>query len=56
MSLIDTINNILNTNLYQSNLKYCLVNSDKRPFKIDSTPARPNSEEDFVTIDYIITI
>lgn len=55
MSLIDTINNILNTNLYQSNLKYCLVNSDKRPFKIDSTPARPNSEEDFVTIDYIIS-
>lgn len=54
MGLIETITNIKNTNLYNSNLKYCLVTKNKLPFKIDGTPARTNVKEDFVELDEIL--
>lgn len=51
---IDTINNIINTNLYLYQLKYCLVDKTKHPYKIDNTLAKPNDENDFVELDDLL--
>lgn len=48
---IHTLNNILETKLYLYDLRYCLVDQNKRPYKIDNTLARPNKVEDFVDLD-----
>ena len=54
MDIFETINNVLDSNLIRSNLKFCLVDSRKRPFKCDATPARPNIEQDFVDFEMLL--
>lgn len=54
MDIFETINNVLDSNLIHSNLKFCLVDSRKRPFKCDATPARPNIEQDFVDFEMLL--
>lgn len=54
MDIFETINNILDSNLIHSNLKFCLVDDRKRPFKCDATPARPNIEQDFVDFEMLL--
>lgn len=48
MNAFDTLFNITNNdNLCLFDFKYCLVNDNKLPFKINETFARPNHNEDF---------
>lgn len=55
MNALDTINNIINnTYLPLADLKYCLVNKDKIPFKINGENAKPNNINDFVDIDTLL--
>ena len=54
MDIFETINNVLDSNLIHSNLKFCLVDNRKRPFKCDATPARPNIEQDFVDFEMLL--
>lgn len=55
MNALDTINNIINnTYLPLADLKYCLVNKDKIPFKINGENAKPNDINDFVDIDTLL--
>ena len=54
MSLVDTIERILETKISESNLKFCLVNKDKLPFRIDGELAKPNKKEDFVNIETLV--
>lgn len=51
---LETMVNISNTNLLLSNLKWCLVNDKKLPYKIDGMLARPNKVEDFVSFETLI--
>ena len=51
--IMEAIINIQNTQLIYENLKYCLVNSSKRAYRIDGSPARSNHNEDFVSLDKI---
>lgn len=53
MKARDVIQKLSNKLITLSNLKYCLVDENKHPFKIDSTPARPNVIEDFVDFENI---
>ena len=55
MNVIDIINNITNTSLFDLNLKYCLVNRFKEPYRIDNTLARPNEVNDFVELNEILS-
>ena len=50
MSVLTTIDNIISTNLRNADLRYCLVNDKKCPFKYNGTPARSNIKEDFVDL------
>lgn len=54
MKAIEVIEKISNTSLINSSLKYCLVDSNKHPYTLDNTPARPNKVEDFVEFDKIL--
>lgn len=55
MNALDTINNIINnTYLPLADLKYCLVNKNKIPFKINGENAKPNNINDFVAIDTLL--
>lgn len=54
MSVLDIIDRLLNTSIAKANLKYCLVDEFKRPFKINNCPARPNINEDFVSIETLL--
>lgn len=55
MNALDTINNIINnTYLPLTDLKYCLVNKNKIPFKINGENAKPNNINDFVDIDTLL--
>lgn len=55
MSALDTLENILNhPNLFLSNLKYCLVDSNKIPYKINGENAKSNRLEDFVNIETLL--
>ena len=54
MNSIDCIEKIANTHLIECDLKYCLVKSDKHPYKIDGNPARPNTIEDFVSFEELL--
>lgn len=55
MNALDTINNIINnTYLPLADLKYCLVNKDKIPFKINGENAKPNNINDFVDINTLL--
>lgn len=51
MSAIDIIDKLSNNSIIFANLKYCLVDDKKRPFKVDNTPARINEVGDFVNIE-----
>ena len=55
MDILDFIYNIVNNeNLYNSNLKYCLINKNKIPYKINNELAKPNCESDFIELDELI--
>lgn len=54
MKAIEVIEKISNTSLIGFDLKYCLVDTNKHPYKLDNTPARPNKVEDFVDFDKLI--
>ena len=51
MNAIDVIDRLSNTNLMFENLKFCLVDERKRPFRIDNSPAKPNDINDFVDFE-----
>lgn len=54
MDVIDTLTNIANTKLITvDTLRYCF-HKDKVPYKVDGTPCRPNSKEDFVTFNELL--
>lgn len=55
MDILEVINNVLQTSLFEENLKYCLVNEDKLPFRFDGKPAKTNCSEDFVELNKLIT-
>ena len=56
MNALDFIDNIVNNeNLYSANLKYCLINEKKIPYKYNDELAKPNHIEDFVDLDTLIT-
>lgn len=49
MNALETMENILNQpNLINANLRYCLIDKNKVPFKIDGTKVQPNNINDFV--------
>lgn len=51
MSALDTLFNIVNNdNLLSYDFKYCLVDSDKHPFKINGEFVKPNCDSDFCSI------
>lgn len=54
MNVLDVIDRLLNTSVGSADLKYCLVDDCKRPFKTDNNPARPNINEDFVSIEELL--
>ena len=54
MNAIDVIEKISTKSIVFSNLKFCLVDAGKRPFKIDGQPARPNIVEDFVEFEQLL--
>ena len=51
MSAIDVIDKLSNNALAFANLKFCLVDNNKRPFKINNMPAKINNIEDFVDLE-----
>ena len=51
MNAIDTIDRITNTNLIFSDLKYCMVDKNKKPYKITGEMAKPNCVDDFVSFE-----
>lgn len=55
MNALEVIENITNTSLFDLDLKYCLVNKFKEPYRIDNTLARPNVMEDFVSLEQILS-
>lgn len=51
MNAFDVLSNIFkNEHLCNANLKYCLVGSNKRPYRYDGKDARPNDIDDFVQL------
>lgn len=53
MSAREVIQKLLNKSIIKSNLKYCLVDKHKLPFKVDASLAKPNNVDDFVDFDII---
>lgn len=53
--VLETIENVLQSSLskYKA-MRYCLVNEQKLPYKLDGTLARSNYKEDFVPLEDII--
>ena len=52
MSALDTLTRIIdNENIYNYPFRYCLVNRDKIPYRVDGTRAKPNSGEDFCSLE-----
>lgn len=51
MSALDVIERLSNSQIIFSNLKFCLVDNNKKPFKVDNAPARPNDVNDFVNFE-----
>lgn len=55
MDAIDVLTNISNTKLINArNLRYCLVGSDKVPYTVNGSNAKPNSKEDFVSFENLL--
>lgn len=55
MTALEIIERLSNKSMMLSNLKYCLVDTNKRPFKLDGTPARPNNVDDFVEFEELLS-
>lgn len=53
MTAREVIERLNNKSIKSSKLMYCLVDSNKHPYKLDDTPARTNTVEDFVDFDTI---
>lgn len=53
MNALSVINNLKKTYLIEYPLRYCLVNKDKLPFKIDNTRASSNDKKSFVDFETI---
>lgn len=52
MDALDTLNRILdNENLCNYPFRYCLVNSEKIPYRFDGERAKPNTGEDFCSLE-----
>lgn len=51
MTALEVVERLKNKSIISSNLKYCLVDSNKHPYKLDETPARTNVVEDFVDFE-----
>ena len=56
MTATDVLDKLLHTSLIDANLKYCLVDMNKHPLKLDGTPARPNNIDDFADISNLADI
>lgn len=54
MNSIDVIEKISNTFIINDDLKYCLVDSNKLPFRVDGVMARPNTTSDFVSFEELL--
>lgn len=54
MNAIDVIERLCNKKIIKNKLQYCLVDSTKKPFKIDNTLARPNIVDDFVNFEKLL--
>lgn len=54
MNIVDTLDNIINSELINYNFRYCFVNRSKIPYRIDGNEARPNVTSDFVTLDELL--
>lgn len=55
MDAIDVLTNISNTKLINaSNLRYCLVGSDKVPYTVSGSNAKPNDPNDFVSFEELL--
>lgn len=54
MKAIDTLAKILETSLYEANLKYCLVNDKKLPFQTNDLPAKSNDLTTFIDFDELL--
>lgn len=52
--VMDTLSRILDTKLYESNLRYCLVDFEKHPYRVDGQKARVNMAEDFVEFEELL--
>lgn len=52
---LETLSKIIDNIEFATLLKYCLVDQDKKPHKIDGSLCRPNHIEDFVSLDELIT-
>ena len=53
MNAVDVARNIISGSLLGAGLKYCLVDDNKIPHKMDGTLAKPNCMSDFVDFDTI---
>ena len=54
MNALETIDRIIDSNLYEAGLKYCLVDKTKIPYKNPNELARPNKVEDFVNLSDLL--
>lgn len=54
MNALETIERLSNRSIIFSKLKFCLVDKDKKPFRIDNSIARPNIVDDFVEFESLI--
>ena len=54
MNAIDVIAKLSEKSIILSDLRYCLVDANKHPFKIDNQPARPNIVDDFVSFEKLL--
>lgn len=57
MSALDCVQRLLKTNIYDDkDLRFCLVNENKNPFRLDGSRAASNRKEDFVKFEDLSTV
>lgn len=55
MNALDVISNIINNEyLFEAQLKYCLVDDNKVPYKINGETASPNKPNDFTLVEDLL--
>lgn len=54
MNALDVVEKLSTTNVVDADLRFCLVNSQKVPYRIDGTRAKPNCIEDFVSFEDLL--